>query len=215
MFIIRSLRVGVAVALLTAAALAEGGLVSEPARPADSLVEGIGVATHFGYRNTVYHQKWDEVHFRAKGLLPATTYPFQVVAAARDGGVSAPTPVAAATVDAFPDLVGRSLKVVPESPKEGDALHFEAVIENIGKAPTEDGVTIGTKFAVDGKTVCWCDNVRGPLAPGQKVTVRSNSGPTGAETWTMTRGAHLITAYIDDVNRIREDGGRPDGEDGE
>ena len=145
-----------------------------------------------------------KLRFRAGGLLPATTYPFEIVAAARDGGVSAPVAIAAATVDAFPDLIVKSLRVVPESPQEGDVLHFEAGIENVGKAPTEDGVTIGTKFSVDGKTVCWCDNVRGPLAPGQPLTIRANSGPAGAATWIMTRGSHQITAMVDDINRIIE-----------
>lgn len=144
------------------------------------------------------------LHFRITGLLPATTYPFEIVAAARDGGVSVPTAAPATTIDAFPDLIVKSLTVVPEAPKEGDVLHFEAVIENIGKTATEEGVIIGTKFVVDGKTVCWCDNVRGPLAPGQPLTIHANSGPAGAATWTMTRGSHQISAIVDDVNRIIE-----------
>lgn len=49
-------------AFLTVSLSAWAELVPEPARPADSLVEGIGVATHWGYHNTVYHQKREQLH---------------------------------------------------------------------------------------------------------------------------------------------------------
>lgn len=145
-----------------------------------------------------------KARFRMTGLIPATTYPYEIVAASLDGGVSAPAKVSATTVDAFPDLVVRSLRIIPESPKEGDTIIFAAVVENCGNAPTEDGVIVGTKFIVDGKTVCWCDNVRGPLAPGRSIEARPNSGPTGETSWILTRGCHRVTAVVDDVNRIVE-----------
>jgi hypothetical protein len=145
-----------------------------------------------------------KAHFRLAGLIPATTYPFEIAAAALDGGVSAATKVPVATVDAFPDLIVRSLKVVPSTPKEGDAIQFVAVVENCGKAAVEEGVCIGTKFSVDGKTVCWCDQLHGPLAPGQQAEVRPNNGPTGKASWILTRGCHRVTALVDDQNRIVE-----------
>ena len=142
--------------------------------------------------------------FKMGSLIPATTYPFEIVATSFDGGVSMPAKVSATTVDAFPDLVVRSLKTVPESPKEGDAVKFVAIVENCGNAPVEEGVTVGTKFSVDGKTVCWCDSVKGPMAPGQKVEVRPNSGPTGETSWKLVKGTHQVSAFVDDVNRIVE-----------
>jgi hypothetical protein len=145
-----------------------------------------------------------QAHFTMGHLIPSLAYDFEIVAASLDGATSAPTRVTAVTVDAFPDLVVRSLKVVPESPKEGDALSFVATIENVGSVPTESGVMIGTKFAVDGKTVCWSDNVYNPIAPGQRIEVKPNNGPTGAITWVLTHGTHHITAFVDDQNRIAE-----------
>ena len=80
-----------------------------------------------------------KARFIAPRLIPATTYPFEVVATSLDGGVSIPAKVPTATVDAFPDLFVKSFKVVPESPKAGEKVSFVAVVENIGNAPTEDG----------------------------------------------------------------------------
>ncbi len=145
-----------------------------------------------------------KAHLLVPALIPATTYPFEVVAATVDGGVSAPAKIAATTSDAFPDLVVSSLKVIPESPKEGDTVTFAAVVENRGQAATEPGVLIGTKFSVDGKTICWNDQLRGPLAPGQHAEVKPNSGPSGVTSWVLTHGCHNITAFVDDVNRIVE-----------
>src|SRR5947207_2437835 len=35
--------------------------VAEPARPSDSLVDRLGVATHWGFRNSIYGTKYDEL----------------------------------------------------------------------------------------------------------------------------------------------------------
>ncbi|HEY9248731.1 MAG TPA: hypothetical protein VIO38_06350, partial [Rariglobus sp.] len=45
-----------------------------------------------------------QARFEMSGLLPATTYPFEVVATSLTGGVSSSTRVAATTINAFPDL---------------------------------------------------------------------------------------------------------------
>lgn len=142
--------------------------------------------------------------FEVKGLLPATTYPLEIVAAARDGGVSAPAKIAVATENKFPDLVVRSLQTIPSRPKEGDAVQFLAVIANKGDAPTEAGTVVGVKFSVDGKVLSWSDVLRGPLAPGQAAEVRPTGGIGGWTTWTLPRGTHRITALVDDARRIGE-----------
>lgn len=144
-------------------------------------------------------------HFNVQRLLPATTYTFEVVAASRRGSVSDAATVSATTVDAFPDLVVRSLKVSPDSPKEGDELTFIAVVENRGNAPVDAGVILGAKFRVDGKTVSWNDKTTAGLSPGEQVEIRpSGGGANGKLTWTLARGTRHVSVMADDVNRIVE-----------
>lgn len=143
-----------------------------------------------------------KAHFSATRLIPATTYPFEIVATSLDGGVSSPAKAPTATVDAFPDLVVKSFKVVPESPKSGEKVGFVAVVENIGKAPTEEGAPIGFRIYVDGKTVTRNDWVTG-LAPGQQAEVKP-AGAGAGMTWVVTPGNHNITASVDDYNRLIE-----------
>ncbi|MBN8708905.1 MAG: hypothetical protein BGO12_19195 [Verrucomicrobia bacterium 61-8] len=144
------------------------------------------------------------LHFTLGGLLPATTYPLEIIAASRDGRVSDPARISVSTIDAFPDLVIREVKTAPENPRPGEEVRFLATVENIGSAPTGDGVTIGVKFSIDGKTVCWSDALRAPLAPGRKAEVSANNGPQGRSTWTAAPGRHTLAAQVDDVNRLIE-----------
>ena len=145
-----------------------------------------------------------KVSFGIQSLIPATTVNVQVVATAGDGGVSAPVIVPVSTVDAFPDLVVSRLDIVPAAPAEGEPVTYVAMVENRGNAPVEPGIVLGVKFQVDGKTVCWSDNVRGPLAPGQCVNVRPSGGPDGAASMVLAPGLHQVTAIGDDVDRIVE-----------
>ena len=145
-----------------------------------------------------------EWRFRAEKLMPNTTYRFDLSSTARDGGVSAPASAWFATLDRFPDLVVREVRVRPAQPKVGEVLSFEALVENIGTEPTEEGVTIGVKFAVAGRVVAWCDNVKRTLAPGETVCAVANSGPDGRGTWVATSGTYFVNAHADDVNRIVE-----------
>jgi hypothetical protein len=148
--------------------------------------------------------KDERVKFEARGLLPATEYPFQIIATAMDGGVSAPVAVSALTTDAFPDLVIERMGITPEGAAPGTPVRFTAVVKNIGTAPTEDRVVIGTKFCIDGKTICWNDTLRGPLEPGASAEVTASNGFNGQTAWTVTSGSHTLTAVVDDLNRIIE-----------
>ena len=40
---------------------AQNALIAEPARCAEEFIDSIGLATHWGYRNTVYGKKWSEL----------------------------------------------------------------------------------------------------------------------------------------------------------
>ena len=50
----------------------------------------------------------------------------------------------------------------------------------------------------------WSDTFNGPLAPGESKTLTANNGPKGTAFWTATPGPHVVTATVDDLNRITE-----------
>lgn len=142
--------------------------------------------------------------FKMNKLIPAMTYPLEIVAANCDGAVSEPAKVSATTTDAFPDLTVLDLKTIPESPKEGDMVTIVASIKNCGNLPTKKGVTVGVKFQLNGKTICWSDKFSGPLAPGKEIELSPNGGPKGQTKFKAAKGQQRITAIVDDMYRIVE-----------
>lgn len=172
--------------------------------PFASGVDAYWVSVH--HRNMGMAQRGADgkARFSATKLLPATTYPFEVVAVSAAGAISAPAKAVATTVNSFPDLVLKSFKLVPENPKAGDSVSFVAVVKNNGPEPADSGVMIGTRLYVDGKPVCWNDKLRGPIAPGQEIQVEPNTGPGGKAAWIVTPGNHTLMAVTDDHNYIVE-----------
>lgn len=142
--------------------------------------------------------------FADEKLSGATGFPYEVRAYDRAGNVSAPATIVALTKSEFPDLVITKLGLMAGEDGIGQNARFEATIENRGNAATPPDITHGVAFFVDGEFLAWSDEFRGPLAPGQSVVVKSNSGPKGTATWKVAAGTHLLRAVADDVNRIRE-----------
>ena len=137
-------------------------------------------------------------------LEPATGYRYQVRAYDRAGNISAPASVVAMTKNEFPDLVVTKVGLAAGEDAVGGEAHFVATLENRGTAPTPGEVTHGVAFYVDDEFIAWSDEFKGPLAPGQSIVVKSNSGPKGSATWRVVTGQHTIRALADDVNRINE-----------
>ena len=103
-----------------------------------------------------------------------------------------------------PDLVITNVTWSPPSPATGDQVTFSATVKNSGSAATPAGTIVGIAFEVDGQEVTWSDNVTTPLNPGESRTQTANGGKQGVSYWPATSGAHTITAWADDVNRIAE-----------
>jgi hypothetical protein len=98
------------------------------------------------------------------------------------------------------DVVVTDITCTPENPKAGDKVVLNAVVKNIGTAPTPEGVVIGVAFTVDGKIVAWSDAVKTALAPGASVTCTANGGPG----WTAAPGKHAVMADVDNIDRFPE-----------
>ena len=48
------------------------------------------------------------------------------------------------------------------------------------------------------------DSHMSSIALGESVTVTANGGPEGSAAWTATAGIHTVRAWVDDVDRIKE-----------
>lgn len=102
---------------------------------------------------------------------------------------------------------GYNLVVVSMSPltvSAGSAVIFSVTIQNTGNVATPSGVIHGVSFWVNGTQVSWSDTHTGSLAPGARVTLTANHGPTGTRVWTApgTPGTHTLLARVDDINRM-------------
>jgi len=104
----------------------------------------------------------------------------------------------------LPDLTITDLNWSPENPVDGDTVIFYANIKNIGINSTPSNITIGVGFSIDGSSICWSDYHSTQLAPGKSVILSANSGIDGISTWIAKEGSHVITAHVDDMNRILE-----------
>ena len=128
--------------------------------------------------------------FADEKLDPATGYTYSIRAFDSAGNISRPATIVAMTKNAFPDLIVSSMRIVAGEDKIGSEAHFEAVVQNLGSAPTAPKTTLGVAFYVDGQVASWSDTFQGPLAPGESVTLKSNNGPNGKGTWTVVAGKH-------------------------
>lgn len=140
----------------------------------------------------------DAVHTalaRAGGIL-------QGQQASDDSWVTANTPPEPATPPpaALPDLVIEALSMSPASPQAGDSVSFSVVVKNIGVGATPDGIVIGVGFVVDGSEVSWSDTDSASLAPGEAVSLFSDS----TKLWVAAAGSHTVVANVNDIKRFQE-----------
>ena len=118
-----------------------------------------------------------------------------------------PAAVSAAQASTY-DLVVSAVQpaAVPGVQASGSVLTFAATIKNVGRAPTPSGVVHGVGFSVDGTLVSWSDYSTASLRPGESRSLGANYGPAGRAGWVATTGRHVVTAVVDDVDRIPHEG---------
>lgn len=101
------------------------------------------------------------------------------------------------------DLVVSKVGMTPANPAPGQAVTFNATVTNFGQTTKAAGIINGVAFLVDGTKVTWSAGNTAAIAPGQTLTLTADAGTSGA-TWTATAGAHVVQAFVDDVNRVAE-----------
>ena len=85
-------------------------------------------------------------------------------------------------------------------------MTFSATVKNQGNGPTPAGTVIGVGFTLDAQPhpVTWSDTHTAALPAGGSIVLTPNNGLAGTPSWSAVAGTYKVTAWVDDVNRIRE-----------
>ena len=150
----------------------------------------------------------DYSHFQKVFKKYTKTTPYKYSRSTHKGnvidGISENQNLSISVADDLPDLIVTGLSWFPENPEAGERVMFSATVENIGSAPTPAGTIIGMGFMIDGLCLVWSDSHSTSLLPGKSVVLTANEGFYGEKQWIATPGIHTITAFVNDVCRIKE-----------
>jgi hypothetical protein len=116
-----------------------------------------------------------------------------------EGGTVPPEPT--------PEGVDLTVEMAEPDPLAvGQPANFRALVTNAGTADVPAGTIVGVGFYLDEDTkeVTWASTDRG-LAAGADVELATNNAPWTGGPWVPTAaGEHIVTAFVDDLNRIPE-----------
>jgi subtilisin family serine protease len=140
------------------------------------------------------------------GLQNGTSYQFTVKAVTR---IATGNGVATSVVPSPPvnqaDLVVQSVTSSPIKPTDGGAVQFQALVKNIGTAPSPSGARHEVAFLVDGVQVSLSNSFTGPIAAGQtKLLLANVGGPAGDGLWPAVVGDHSVGAIVDPDDDFEE-----------
>lgn len=122
------------------------------------------------------------------------------------------------TADRRPDLVvgefGPQNAGGSASLRPGDEVLFEGEFLNVGDGATPNPAgpgagmynsSVSITFRIDGEVVSWGGSGERSYAPGERGFLEGLGGPRAKHTWRATEGTHLLTAAVDDINRINNE----------
>ena len=146
-------------------------------------------------------------------LQPGLGYTYEAVAVSEDGRLSEAEKITAFTDSARPDLIVRDIRVKEPVGQisAGDKVVFEGSIVNAGEGSTLNPAStyvgmynssVALTFSVDGKVTGWGgDGGETPMRPGETRVISPSGGPSRG-IWTASEGTHVVSAEVDDINRI-------------
>lgn len=103
------------------------------------------------------------------------------------------------STDPLPDMVPVAVTCVPENPVQGEETTLYVTVENQGEAATPEGVIMAPLAYVNGRMVGYNDTYTTSIPAGGSVTLPITSGK-----WFPEPGTYTLSAFVDDMNRIRE-----------
>lgn len=106
-------------------------------------------------------------------------------------------------VDKVPDLAVTNIHIEPTNINVGDSVRISADVKNIGEGKIANNKAIRVGFKIDETTVLWSDTFTSGLKPGEKVTLKCNSGIIG-DYWYAEEGEYTVAAIVDDLDQFTE-----------
>jgi hypothetical protein len=155
--------------------------------------DNVGVAKYRILRNDTEIMRENVTSFVDTAVVAGTTYNYKIQAIDAAGNFSAGSTASATVPAAAPALSD----VIVTGISYANGI-FTSTVKNQGTAATPAGVTIGVAYSVDGTFRTW-GAVTGPLAAGASITIGTKGG-----AYTIPKGTHTVTAFVDDINRFKE-----------
>ncbi len=164
---------------------------------------GSSPAGYFVYRNgwCIGSTVKTYIDDKSAWIRPGLGYTYAVQAYDGDGNMSDRAMQIVQTAAKFPDYVITDFGLEKPDVKPGDKVRFRARVKNVGSGASPVDTPISITFTLDGKVRGW--GGADGLAPGEERESVGTGGP--APEWTVTEGAHLLVAHIDDINRVPEE----------
>lgn len=156
--------------------------------------DNVGVTGYKIFRNGNQIATSTTANYSDTGLIASTSYTYVVSAYDAAGNNSQQSNMINVTTNpiSLPDTIVTAL-----SYDIGTGL-FSSTVKNIGPVATPSSESVAVSYMVDG-TARTYGSVNGPLAAGASVNIGTDGGP-----YTISSGNHVMTGYVDDVNRYAE-----------
>ncbi len=152
------------------------------------------LAAYLVFRNDAFLTATKELSHKDSSawIRPGLGYRYSVQAVDKAGNLSARSETVIVTPDKRPDFIVTSL----EEPQVVDGKYkIKGTFRNVGNGASPNGVSCVMLFHVDGKMVGYGAKHEQSIAAGEIVPIEI----TGGEA---TPGTHILTAHVDDINRI-------------
>lgn len=125
--------------------------------------------------------------------VPSGSHTITAVARDTDGALTTSSSVTVVVDNSvpLPDLIVTALSYA--------AGVFTCTIKNQGSIATPSGVAVGVGYSVDGQYKTWGGFAGSSLAAGASANIGTDGG-----SYVIPDGAHTVTAFVDDLDRILE-----------
>ena len=156
------------------------------------------LAAYLVFRNDHFLTATHELSYKdaTPWIRPGLGYRYAVQSIDKAGNMSARSETVIKTSNKRPDFVVTSLEV----PSVVDGQYkIKGTFKNIGDGASPNGISCVLNFSVDGQMVANGAKHEQSIAAGESITIEATGGEAKP-------GTHVLSAHVDDINRISGEG---------